>query len=118
MKKFFGTALMAGAFSMLAFGADMSGNLLDASCYNKDQKSTNCAPTASTTSFVLLSSGKAYKLDTAGNEKAVTAIKTRADRSKDTTNPSSSTSTAASVTATVSGTVSGDTIQVESISVQ
>ena len=114
MKKFFGTALLAGAFSMLAMGADMSGNLLDASCYSKEMKSANCNPTAATTSFVLMSSGKVYKLDTAGNEKAVTAMKTRADRSKDPTHPS----TTAAITATVTGTVSGDTIQVESINVQ
>ena len=114
MKKFFGATLLAGAFSMLAMGADVSGNLLDASCYSKETKSANCSATASTTSFVLMASGKVYKLDTAGNEKAITAMKTRADRSKDPNNPS----TTAAVTATVSGTVTGDTIQVDSISVQ
>jgi hypothetical protein len=114
MKKFFGATLLAGAFSILAMGADVSGNLLDASCYSKEMKSANCSATASTTSFVLMSSGKVYKLDTAGNEKAVTAMKTRADRSKDPASPA----TAAAVTATVTGTVTGDTIQVENISVQ
>jgi hypothetical protein len=114
MKKFFGTALLGGALSMLAMGADMSGNLLDASCYGKEMKSANCEATSSSTSFVLLSSGKVYKLDTAGNEKAATAMKTRADRSKDPNNPAAT----KGITATVSGTVSGDTIQVESISVQ
>lgn len=114
MKKFFGATLLAGAFSMLAMGADVSGNLLDASCYSKEMKSANCGATASTSSFVLMSSGKVYKLDTAGNEKAVTAMKTRADRSKDPNNPA----TATAVTATVSGTVTGDTIQVESIAIQ
>ena len=114
MKKFFGTTLLASAFAVMGMAADVSGNLLDASCYSKEMKSANCAATASSTSFVLLASGKAYKFDTAGNEKAITALKTRADRAKDPNQPA----TASAVTATVSGTVSGDTIQVESISVQ
>jgi hypothetical protein len=114
MKKFFGAAILAGAFSMLAMGADLSGNLLDASCYSKEMKAANCNATAATTSFVLMSSGKVYKLDTAGNEKVVTAMKTRADRSKDPTHAA----TTNAITATVSGTVTGDTIQVESVTVQ
>ena len=114
MKKFFGTTLLASAFAMMAMAADVSGNLLDASCYSKEMKSANCAATPSSTSFVLLSSGKVYKLDSAGNEKAITALKTRADRAKDPNQPA----TATSITATVTGTVSGDMIQVESISVQ
>jgi hypothetical protein len=114
MKKFFGASLLASAFSILAMGADVSGNLLDASCYSKEMKSANCAATASSTSFVLMSSGKVYKLDTAGNEKVVAAMRTRADRAKDPNHPTAT----AGITATVSGTVTGDTIQVEKVTIQ
>ena len=114
MKKFIATGILASAFSMMALAADMSGSLLDETCYNSQKQAATCQATASTTAFALMSSGKVYKLDSTGNEKAATAMKARADRSKDPDQPAKVTA----VAATVSGTVTGDTIQVDSISVQ
>lgn len=114
MRKLIATSILASAFSMLALAADMSGSLLDDTCYNSHKQAATCQATASTTAFALMSSGKVYKLDSAGNEKAATAMKAHADRSKNPDQPAKVTA----VAATVSGTVTGDTIQVDSISVQ
>jgi hypothetical protein len=67
----------AGAFS---YGAVWRGaKLLDASCYDQNGKAihegTKCAPTSSTTSFVMKTRyGKIYKLDAMSNEKVQKAI--------------------------------------------
>ena len=80
----------------LAFGlTEYRGQLMDASCYNGNSsmstsadraastaKTTSgekawvrCAPTDTTTSFALHTNGKVRMLDTAGNEKATSAMK-------------------------------------------
>lgn len=103
----------------LACAESFSGTLLDASCYaqqnQQNQQTTmqSCAPTSSTSAFVLSVSGKVYNLDTDGNSKAAEAMKSRADRSA---NPN--TTVSSSVTATVTGKKEGDTIKVETIDVQ
>jgi hypothetical protein len=108
------TLLVAsGIFSMLAFAETYSGKLLDASCYDQQKKAATCDATSKTTAFALEVSGTVYKLDRAGNTKAGTAIKSRADRAADPTKPQST-----EVMAKVNGTEKGGTITVEDIEVQ
>jgi hypothetical protein len=104
-----------GAFcSVLSFAENWTGRLIDASCYDQQKNATACDPTASTTMFALHASGKVYKLDDAGNAKAVEAIRNRADRSKDPTKPASP-----EINAKVKGSKgTDDTIKVEAIEVE
>ena len=97
-------------FGMLAFGETLTGRLLDASCYDQQKNAATCDPTASTTTFALLVSGKAVKLDDGG--KVAEALKNRADRSTDPAKPSSQ------IMAKVTGTKEGDIVKVEAIEVQ
>jgi hypothetical protein len=107
-------------FSTFALAADWSGTLLDASCYDRQnqqlkdmQKASDaCAATGQTTAFALNASGKVYKFDTAGNSKATSALKNRADRSEP-GKPASK-----EVMAKVEGTEAADTIKVDTIEVQ
>ena len=101
-----------GVFSMWALAATYSGKLLDASCYDQQKKVVSCDATSNTTAFALEVSGTVYKLDSAGNSKASTAIKARADRS-DPSKPQPK-----NAMATVNGTEKGGIIAVESIAVQ
>src|SRR5262249_17876790 len=101
-------------FTALALAESWTGRLVDASCSAQQKSATTCEPTSSTTAFALVAGGHSYKLDDAGNAKAMEAMKNRADRS---TNPNSPQST--SVTAKVTGTKDGDNnIKVDSIQVQ
>ncbi len=101
-------------FSALALAENWSGRLVDASCYDQQKSATTCDPTASTSNFGILVSGKVYKFDSAGNSKAADALKSRADRSANPNSPATS-----QITAKVSGTKDGDnTIMVESIDLQ
>ena len=101
-------------FSVLMFAKSFEGRLIDATCYDQQKSATTCNPTGTTTAFALLVSNQAYKLDDEGNAKATAALKSRADRS---TNPSQPPSTR--VTARVSGTVGADnTLKVDTITVQ
>jgi len=85
---------------MLALAENFSGRLLDESCYDKQKTAAGCDATSKTTSFSLDANGAVYKLDRAGNSKAATAIKSRADRS----DPAKPQTTPAEVTAKVTGT--------------
>ena len=114
MRKILSMCTVPLAFSTLALAASWSGNLIDAGCYAKQQKSMGCEATSSTTAFALDSSGKIYKLDATGNQKAATALKNRADRATG----SSSKMATREITAKVEGTESGDTISVTSVDVQ
>jgi len=69
----------------LSFGmvVQYHGKLLDANCYNQNGASrrvngermvVTCAPTASTSEFAIRTNGKVRMFDTAGNQKAATAI--------------------------------------------
>jgi hypothetical protein len=104
-------ALSVG-FSTLALAENWSGNLLDASCYDKQKSAESCDATSTTTAFALNVSGTIYKLDPSGNSKASTALKNRADRS-DPAKPQSTT-----VAAKVVGTEKSGMIAVENIEVQ
>jgi hypothetical protein len=100
-------------FTTLALAESWTGRLVDASCYDQQKSATTCDPTSSTTTFALVASGKAFKLDDAGNTKAAEAMKNRADRS---TNPNAPQST--TITAKVTGTKDGENLKVESVEVQ
>jgi hypothetical protein len=102
---------IASILSGLALAETLNGRLLDATCVQ--QQKNACDPTGTTTAFIMAVGDKAYKLDDAGNAKAVEALKNRADRTKD---PSGQAST--QVTARVSGTVEGEILKVEAIQVQ
>jgi hypothetical protein len=95
----------------MAFAESYTGKLLDANC-PEIEKGGACPATSATTMFAINVAGKLYKLDDAGNAKAVEAVKSRADRTSD---PSKG---PAALTAKVTGTPSGSTIKVDAIEVQ
>jgi hypothetical protein len=100
--------------SVLAFAEDMQGRLLDAACYQQQKSPTACDPSNSSASFVLYVGDTGYALDAAGNQKATTALKARADRSSDPTKKPSS-----QVMAKVTGTKdAGNTLKVDNIELQ
>jgi hypothetical protein len=103
---------VAAGFSVLALAESWSGNLLDATCYDKQKTVESCDATSATTQFAFNVAGTVYKLDTAGNTKAATALKNRADQS-DPAKPKSSV-----IMAKVEGTQSSCTIAVQSLDVQ
>ena len=115
MKQTLYVMALSAALSMAAFAGDWSGKLIDATCHDQQQqtKVASCDATGATTSFAIDVSGKVYKLDPAGNTKAATAMKDRADRSTD---PAKALS--GSLTAKVSGSEKDGMISVENIEVQ
>jgi hypothetical protein len=102
----------------LSYGANISGKLIDASCYDGHSTQTSsdkshsklektCAATASTATFAIMASGnKVYKLDSAGNVKAEEAMKSGALKPDDD----------GDVHANIAGTMQGDTVKVDSVS--
>ncbi|HXK07928.1 MAG TPA: hypothetical protein VMS37_36380 [Verrucomicrobiae bacterium] len=113
MRRIITISALGAVCAALALAESWTGKLIDASCYDSKKEVTTCDATSATTMFAIDVSGKVYKLDDAGNAKAVAALKSRADRSS---NPSG---TSGAVTAKVSGTKgSDDTIKVESIDVR
>jgi hypothetical protein len=113
MRKLLSLFAFSSIFAMLAFAGDWSGKLIDANCYNQQKSTSTCTATSTTTAFALDVSGKIYNLDANGNSKATSAMKNRADRAADPSNPQSQ-----QILAKVSGTESGGTITVDSIDVQ
>lgn len=102
------------AFSVLALAESWQGRLVDAACYDKQKSATTCDATSSSTMFALYVSDKAYKLDDAGNSKAVEAFKSRADRASDPATPPST-----QVMAKITGTKEGDNIlKVETVEIR
>jgi hypothetical protein len=113
MRRLLTIAASVTFFAMLALADTWTGKLVDATCMDQQKNIKACSPTGTTTAFLVVSSdGKAYKLDDAGNAKAVEALKNRADR----TAPGAPTTT--DIAAKISGTKEGDTIMVETIDVQ
>jgi hypothetical protein len=107
------TAICAG----IACAESWSGRLLDASCVDQ-QKSASCDPTTTTVAFAINVSGKVYKLDDAGNAKAVEALKAKGATSKDPNQPASSGAAGTAISAKVSGAMEGEVIKVEAIQLQ
>jgi len=99
-------------FATLALAETWSGKLIDATCMDQQKNVKACTPTSTSTAFLVHIDGKTYKLDDAGNAKAVEALKNRADR----TAPNAPVST--DISAKISGTLEGDTIKVEKLEVQ
>jgi hypothetical protein len=97
----------------LAFAESWSGNLIDSSCYDKQQSATGCDATGVTKSFALNVSGKVYKLDASGNQKAASALKNRADRAADPSKPQSTEIRAKVDGAEHDGTIAAQTIEVQ-----
>ena len=129
MRRFLVLCACVTVFSVWAFAESFTGRLIDASCYDQQKNAATCDPSGSSTSFALLVSGKAYKLDDAGNAKAVEALKNRADRSSDPAKAPSQDPTkpavpdpkmaANQVMAKITGTTEGDSIlKVEALEVQ
>ena len=120
MRKVFTLVAAISVFSVVAFAADWTGTLLDSACPDRQQQpaqqqpgqlTASCTATMQTTAFALSVGGKVYKFDTAGNAKAMAALKTRADRTVPGVQPSD-------ITAKVEGSESGGTIKVEKIDIQ
>lgn len=114
MRRLFTIAASVAFFSVLALADNFNGKLIDATCMDQQKSVTACNPSSTTTSFLISVDGKTYRLDDAGNTKAMEALKNRADRSAAPNN----TQTPAEVAAKVTGTKEGDTIKVDSIVVQ
>jgi hypothetical protein len=102
---------IAGVFAALALAENYNGRLLDATCIEQ-AKSKVCDPTSTSTQFALNVEGKIFRLDDAGNAKAVEALKSRADRQKDPGPPVNT------ITAKVEGTKEAEVLRVEKIEVQ
>ena len=102
---------LLGVFSVLAFAETWQGRLVDAKCYEQNKSATTCDPTGSTTTFALMVANKPYTLDETGNTKASEALKNRADRASDASQPPST-----EVRAKITGTKDGDnTLKVEAV---
>ena len=105
-----GIAFAATAALALAIN-DYRGQLMDASCYNRNATNTGqriwvrCAPTDATTAFAIHTEGRIRMLDPGGNVKAIAAVKggyLKRDASGD-------------FPVVIDGTRHGNTIQVEGI---
>jgi hypothetical protein len=105
-------ALFAG-FATLSMAESFSGRLVDATCYDQQKTAIACDPTSTSTAYALVVSGKALKLDQAGNAKAAEAIKNRADRVADPNKPANN-----QLMAKITGTQNGEALKVDSIEVQ
>jgi hypothetical protein len=112
MRKLLATATTAAIFATLAFAENWTGKLLDTSCLDQKKELATCQANGTTTAFALEASGKTYRLDDMGNQKAILALRDRADRSAD---PSAA---ASPVNAKITGTRDGDVLKVDSLEVQ
>src|SRR5437763_631802 len=70
MKILLRTAALAGLLGAFAFAENFSGRLLGMTCIDQG-KSKICDPTSTSTHFALNIDGKIFRLDDAGNAKAV-----------------------------------------------
>ena len=117
MRRILTVCAFVAAFSALALAETWTGRLVDATCADQQQShsATSCNPTSSTTMFaIVVAGGHTYKLDDAGNTKAMDSLKSRADRSANPNMPANG-----PVSAKVTGTKEGDNIlKVDSIEVQ
>jgi hypothetical protein len=112
MRRLLTIAATAAFFTTLALAESWTGKLLDTSCLDQKKELTTCQANGSTTAFALEVSGKTYRLDDAGNQKAINALKDRADRSTDPT------AAAGPVNAKITGALDGEVLKVDSIEVQ
>lgn len=113
MRRLLTIAASVALFAALGLAETWSGQLFDATCMSQQKSMQACIPNSSTTAFLVVVSGKAYKLDDEGNTKAMEALKNRADRSAP-----NAPETATAVSAKISGTAEGNIIKVDTIQVQ
>ena len=117
MRRFISVIGFVAVFAALACAENFNGRLMDASCaeqqHQQQQAQPACQPSGTTTAFAIDNSGKVYKLDAAGNTKAVEALKSRSDRAAD---PNAVDK--APVVVKITGTKEGDVIKVETLEVQ
>jgi hypothetical protein len=112
MRKLFTIAATAAILTGLAYAENLTGKLLDTTCLDQKKDLATCQANDTTTAFALEVSGQTYRLDDTGNQKAIAALKARADRSTD---PAAA---AAPVNAKITGTRDGQVLKVDSIEVQ
>ena len=120
MKMITKTGLAICFAGALCYAENWNGKLIDATCYdNSTSKTTSssdhtargklekeCAPTSTTSSFAIQTSkSTVYKLDSAGNAKAVAAMQAGTFKSD----------SDGDVHVSVSGTLQGNTVKVDSI---
>ena len=105
MRRFIMMIATVTVFAALALADNFSGRLIDASCTDRQKADNACQPSSTTTTFALDSAGHVYKLDDAGNAKAVEALKSRADRATDPNSPGKN-----AVAVKISGSKDGDII--------
>jgi len=107
MKQVLRFGFIGVTFSALALAGTWSGHLMDSMCKGKDPAThtKQCAIGCAKSGFgVVTADGKFVKFDSAGNEKALAALKA-SDKTQD-------------LKVQVSGTLDGDTLKVESIQLQ
>jgi hypothetical protein len=108
-------------FSLLAVSAGLTlaaetwqRRIVDVTCYDQAKSATTCDPTGASTTFALVVSNQAFKLDAASNSKVAEALKSRADRAKDPAKPATT-----EVMAKATGTKnSDDTLKLDTIDIQ
>jgi hypothetical protein len=101
MNRIMKTAIFFVATAGLVLADSWSGKLIDATCKpDPNSQNASCAPTATTRVFAIQTAdGKVYRLDNAGNAKAVETIKN--DPTK--------------TTVTVSGSLDGQMVKVDTL---
>jgi hypothetical protein len=112
MRRLATIAATAAFFATLALAENWAGRLLDTSCLDQKKDIAACQANGTTTAFALQVADKTYRLDDAGNQKAIMALKDRADRS---TEPAGM---PGPVNAKITGTRDGEVLKVDSLEVQ
>jgi hypothetical protein len=112
MRRLLTIATLAAISATLALAEDWTGKLLDTTCLDQKKEINTCQANGATTTFAIQVADKTYRLDDMGNQKAVKALRDRADRAAD---PASA---AAPVNAKITGTRDGEVLKVDSIEVQ
>ena len=121
MRKSLYVLALAAGLCISAQAESWTGKLIDATCNEQQQheKTVSCDATRATTVFALDVTGKIFKLDVAGNAKAVTALKYRAEPRPEPSDPATPPkSESPEVKATVTGTEAGGMLLVETIDLQ
>ncbi|HLH16956.1 MAG TPA: hypothetical protein VKX45_07035 [Bryobacteraceae bacterium] len=113
MRKAMTVCAMLGAFAALGLAETWTGTLVDATCYEKNKDAAACGAKVESTAFLLTSGDKIYKLDEASNQRALQAMKSRADRAN---NPDAT--KAEPVNAKITGELKGEHIHAETIEIQ
>ncbi len=122
MRKILTIASAAVLFSAAAMAATWTGSLVDATCMNQraganqqapaQESQSMCIPTDATSDFGIVVHGRTLLLNAAGNQKAQSALKNRAERA---VNPNQANNGNRRVIAKITGTLQGNTIETQSL---